>query len=261
MPFLTKSFSCHIMLELHIKVFQFLGCLQTENKLFWVIGTLNFLQYGSLAFISFVQIFYTEQHFEKLTSIFEVWFLLVAVNIKIYSFYWKRDTISYFISFMQEHQHKLSENDKKLSEKMTKMLWILLLVTVICYGLKPLMVFTSMSDRTYEMESLIFPAYMPVKVNHAIYIFIYVWEFYMCMYGASTSSTWDAFVVSMMIFVAGQLKYVNNRVRTLQSGPFYRQYLIEIIHHHQKLMRYVLVHFKKTEPPLLKNISKLLFQE
>ena len=229
------------MLEVQLKIFQIFGITQTERRNRLFLGIFSYFLFFVLIILLFLEFFNVEiNNLEKLSEVFEIFFLLFAVNIKIIITYWQHDTVSFMISFVDEHQHKLAQHYQQLIRNTTRNFAILVFISICFYCMKPF-VFILQSPGPAEITKIvIYPIWIPFPTNAITHSLIMLCEVYAGCYCALILGTWDTFVSSLMIFVAGQLRYVHLGVKNLKGdGDFYQQQLIGLIHHHQDVIRYL----------------------
>ena len=228
------------MLEVQLKIFQIFGITQTEKRNRLFLGIFSYFLFFVLIILLFLEFFNIEiNNLEKLSEVFEIFFLLFAVNIKIIITYWQHETVSFLISFVDEHQHKLAQHYQQLIRNTTTSFSILVLITACFYILKsftPLLQNGTQKDITHI---LVYRTWVPFRTNTFTHSLILLWQFSVTLYAAVLLFTWDTFVSSLMIFVAGQLRYVHLGVKNLDGDDdFYQQELIGFILHHQNVIRY-----------------------
>ena len=229
------------MLEVQLKIFQIFGITQTEKRNRLFLGIFSYFLFFVLIILLFLEFFNVEiNNLEKLSEVFEIFFLLFAVNIKIIITYWQHDTVSFLISFVDEHQHKLAQHYQQLIKNTTRSFAILVLISICFYSIKPFMSLLQTGTQTDITTILIYPTWLPFQTNSNTHVLILLWQLCTGCYCALILGTWDTFVSSLMIFVAGQLRYVHLGVKNLNGDDdFYQQQLIGFIHHHQDVIRYL----------------------
>ena len=226
------------MLQVYITILKFFGLIRTESRVNFYIGVFHCSQYGLLAILCILEIFFVGRGLKKLSWVLEVTFLIVAINVKIAITYWHRDKIDFMITFVEQHQNKVLEHYKQLSKRTSKYFSILVFVSVMTYSLKPFVALLQTTNPIDITKLSIYPIWVPFRTNMVTHVIILVWSFYIGAFGAFILSVWDNLVVTMMIFIVGQFRYIHIGVKQLTPKPDYKQYLVRFIHHHQSLIRY-----------------------
>ena len=226
------------MLKEHRAIFRFLGLNRYEKNINFYVGASFFFQLLLVTFLCAIQIYYCYNELEKLSNVFEILFLLIAIDVKIFISYWHRDTFQFIFNFVEEQQHNVPSNYKEFNRKIVKYFWVLMGTSVHFYSVKPFTILLQETHTEDITELLIFPTWLPFGTNSVIHYGLLLWQFIVALYGALLMTIWDTFVSTVMVFIAGQMKYIQISVQSLSPTPDYTDKLIEIIHHHQKIIRY-----------------------
>ena len=226
------------MLKEHKAIFKFFGFIRSDKNYKFYIGVCYFFQLCLIGILCIIEAMFSRNDLEKLSIVFEILFLALAISLKIAITYWHRDQFHFMFTFVEEHQNEVPDNYKELSRKTRKYFWILIGVSVNIYSLKPFLPLFQ-SGLPIDMTKItIYPIWIPFRTYDVIHIAILLWQFQVALFAALIMSVWDTFVSTLMIFIVGQLKYIQISVQSLSPTPDYKDKLIDIIHHHQKIIRY-----------------------
>ena len=227
------------MLEVHVKIFKLFGIIRSGKLWNSWCGIVHFVSLMLLTSLMSTEMLMVGVNLEKLSAVFEILFVAIAADIVIVITYWKQDTVNEMLEYMGQHQHKIDQTYTNLCRKITKYYSYLIGITVMMYSMKPFVTLLQSSEPINVSKPLIYPTTIPFETNLLSYSAIYLWQFYTGLFGCLILNNWHTFVVSMMIFVISQLRYVHLCVRNAPESPSYKQHLIGVIQHHQNTVRYV----------------------
>ena len=228
------------MLRLHKKIFTIFGMIYVKKTSTIVIGLFIFFHPCFLALLDFVHILFALSDLDKLIWILEVTFLGIAINLKIGTMYWQRDKIEFMFHFVEQHQKKLPKRYKKLSKRIAYYFRILVVITIIIYSFKPFSIISDQNGPINITQILIYPTWLPFRTNTFTHSLLLLWQFFVGLYSALFLFLWDTFVVSMMIFITGQLRYIHVSVKNLPvESDLNKKLMIQLIEHHQNVIRFV----------------------